>query len=319
MGGAVVLTVEDADAGTRLDVWLLAQLPEGNSRAGVQRWIKSGFVVREGELQANPARKVRGGEVYSVDVPAAEATELVGENIPLDIVFEDDDLLVINKPAGLTVHPAPGNYTGTLVQAVIFHCEGRLSGINGELRPGIVHRIDKDTSGLLVVAKNDAAHRGLARQFAKHSISRTYIAAIKGNLARHSGKVEASIGRHPIHRLRRAVIDGGKPAVTHYKVLERFGVGATLVECTLETGRTHQIRVHMAHLGHPLLGDPLYGQPGPLKGLGAVDLPRRQMLHAAVLGFNHPNGGKWMEFSSPLPADMQAVIGVLREKAAETR
>lgn len=304
-------------AGLRLDVWLVGQMnadgAEAHSRAGVQRWIKEGYVTRGGALEANPAKKVRVGEVYDIDVPAAVASELVAEDIPLDVVYEDADLLVINKPAGLTVHPAPGNYTGTLVQALLHHCGDSLSGINGLARPGIVHRIDKDTSGLLVVAKHDAAHRGLAKLFARHDIHRKYVAIVRGVPLRKSGKIEGDIGRNPLNRMKRAVVvEGGKPAITHYTVAEAFGDAAAMVECTLETGRTHQIRVHMAHIGHPLLGDPMYGKNTPLKGFGVLELPPRQLLHAAELGFRHPISGEMMAFASPLPADMLAVVKRLR-------
>lgn len=318
MSHVLQLPVDDTQAGVRLDVWLLAQmtaqLGEGQSRAGVQRWIKDGYVTRSGALEANPARKVRKGEVYDVDVPAAEASELVAEDIPLDVVYEDTDLLVINKPAGLTVHPAPGNYTGTLVQALLHHCGDSLSGINGEMRPGIVHRIDKDTSGLLVVAKHDVAHRGLAKQFARHDIHRKYYAIVRGVPLRKSGTVQGDIGRNPQNRMKRAVVaDGsGKPAITHYRVVEVFDTAAALVECQLETGRTHQIRVHMSHIGHPLLGDPMYGRNAPLKGVGELNLPPRQLLHAAELGFVHPVSREEMFFESPLPADMDAVLAKLR-------
>lgn len=310
----VRISVEEADVNTRLDVFLTLKLGEGMSRAGVQKWIKDGFVTRDGALEANPAKKVRLGESFDVDVPAAEASALVPEDIPLTIVYEDNDLLVIDKPAGLTVHPAPGNYTGTLVQALLHHCGDSLSGINGEARPGIVHRIDKDTSGLLVVAKHDVAHRGLAKQFARHSIHRKYIAIVRGVPVRKSGRIEGEIGRNPTNRMKRAVVtDGtGKPAVTHYRVIETFGDAAALVECQLETGRTHQIRVHMSHIGHALLGDPMYGRNTPLKGIGSLDLPPRQLLHAAELGFVHPTTREEMMFASPLPDDITAVIQRLR-------
>jgi 23S rRNA pseudouridine1911/1915/1917 synthase len=314
---------------TRLDVWLMAQFAAAGdatqSRAGIQRWIKEGFVCRITPLpagappfvEANPSRKVRVGEVYTVDVPTAVATELVGEDIPLTVVYEDADLLVLDKPAGLTVHPAPGHYTGTLVQALIHHCAGSLSGINGEMRPGIVHRIDKDTSGLLVVAKNDAAHRGLAKQFARHDIHRVYLAVVRGVPHPGSGTVVGNIGRHPTQRVRRAVVEtGGKPAITHYRTEEVFGEAAALVSCRLETGRTHQIRVHMAHIGHPLLGDPLYGKHGPLKGMPGVEVPAgRQLLHAAELGFVHPTTGKKVLFTSALPEDMDEFLTRLRNPA----
>ncbi|MBI1309014.1 MAG: RluA family pseudouridine synthase [Proteobacteria bacterium] len=317
--------VEAGSEGQRLDVFLVEALGAAGvdcSRAGVQRWIKEGFVTRRNEergseergvLEANPAKKTRVGEVFVVDLPEIKASELVAEDIPLEVVYEDGDLLVLNKPAGMTVHPAPGNFTGTLVQALLHHCGATLSGMNGEARPGIVHRIDKDTSGLLVVAKHDAAHRGLGKQFMRHDIHRVYLALVRGVPAPAVGRIEGAIGRHPVHRMRRAVVaKGGKDAVTHYKVLERFGEGAALVECKLETGRTHQIRVHMAHIGHPLLGDPMYGRPGALKGLGALELPKRQLLHAAELGFEHPMTGEWLEFTAEIPADIGGVLAVLR-------
>ena len=314
MNERIRLTVEENEANTRLDVWLAARIAAGYvpdmSRAGVQRWIKGGFVTRAGESEANPARKVRAQEVYDVDLPEIAATEVVAQDIPLVVVYEDKDLIVIDKPAGLTVHPGAGNPDGTLVNALLHHCGDSLSGINGEARPGIVHRIDKDTSGLLVAAKHDQAHRHLARQFARHSIHRVYNAIVKGEVAKAAGRIEGNIGRHPTARVRRAVVVvGGKPAVTHYRVLERFGKTATLVECQLETGRTHQIRVHMAHLGHPLLGDPLYGNP---KGLEFLNLQERQMLHAAELGFIHPTTNTEMRFESPLPADFMGVLKALR-------
>lgn len=312
------LEIDEKQAGLRLDVWLTAAMGEGQgdghvSRAGVQRWIKEGYVTRGGALEANPAKKVRLGEVYDIDVPAAVASELVAEDIPLTVVYEDADLLVVDKPAGLTVHPAPGNYTGTLVQALLHHCGDSLSGINGQARPGIVHRIDKDTSGLLVVAKHDAAHRGLAKLFARHDIHRKYVAIVRGVPLRKSGTIAGDIGRNPTNRMKRAVVvEGGKPAVTHYRTVEMFGDAAAMVECMLETGRTHQIRVHMAHIGHPLLGDPMYGKNMPLKGFGALELPPRQLLHAAELGFVHPMTGKELMFESPLPADIEVVVKRLR-------
>lgn len=308
------LEIDAATAGLRLDVWLVSQMGEGHSRAGVQRWIKEGYVTRSGALEANPARKVRLGEVYEIDVPAAVASELVAEDIPLTVVYEDADLLVIDKPAGLTVHPAPGNYTGTLVQALLHHCGDSLSGINGLARPGIVHRIDKDTSGLLVVAKHDAAHRGLAKLFARHDIHRKYIAIVRGVPVRKSGVIATNIGRNPLNRMKHAVLgDGqGKEAVTHYKVVEAYGDAASMVECMLETGRTHQIRVHMAHLGHALLGDPTYGGGKVGKGLADITIPNRQLLHAAELGFVHPISGEELMFESLLPAEMAGVVKALR-------
>ncbi len=335
MHTVVNLIVEETTAGQRLDVFLHAALTaEGHdvSRAGIQRWIKEGFVSQNnpkgGELSANPAKKVRLGEQFEVNVPAAVATELVGEDIPLDILFEDDQLVVLNKPAGLTVHPAPGNWTGTLVQALIHHCGASLSGINGEARPGIVHRIDKDTSGIMVAAKTDVAHRGLARQFANHTINREYRALVVGAITPPAGRIEGNIGRHPVSRVRRAVVEeGGKTAVTHYQTLEKIGERASLVACTLETGRTHQIRVHMAHLGHPLLNDPLYGHSAavPAKNVkggltteqaktlqAALQNLQGQALHAARLGFTHPTTGEKLDFSSPLPDAFQALLKTMK-------
>lgn len=320
MSEQLTLVVEAEDVKQRLDVFMVSKVMAAGvdcSRAGVQRWIKEGFVQRiEGDsklLEANPAKKVRLGEVYCLDMPEIKASELVAEDIPLEVVYEDADLLVINKEAGMTVHPAPGNWKGTLVQALMHHCGDSLSGINGQARPGIVHRIDKDTSGLLVVAKHDAAHRGLAKQFVKHDIHRLYKALVKNVPLPGTGTIFGSIGRHPTERVRRAVVQtGGKPAVTHYKMLEKFKEAAALVECTLETGRTHQIRVHMASIGHPLLGDPLYGKPGPLKGMPEVVVPKRQMLHAAEIGFRHPMSGVWMEFEAEIPADMAELIEAMR-------
>lgn len=315
----MTLLVDAQDANTRLDVWLLAQFDEGEqSRAGVQRWIKGGFVTRVASpapvLEANPARKVRAGEEYVVDLPEVEAATMKAQEIPLNVVFEDEHLIVIDKPAGLTVHPGAGNPDGTLANALLHHCGDSLSGINGEARPGIVHRIDKDTSGLLVAAKNDVVHRGLSKLFVRHDIHRVYIALVKGKVAKAEGRIEGNIGRHPTHRVRRAVvIEGGKPAVTHYRILERFGEMATLVECRLETGRTHQIRVHMSHIGHPLLGDPLYGYGKMPKGLDVIEVPNRQMLHAAELGFVHPMTGVELAFESPLPDD---ILGLLRQLRA---
>lgn len=322
---APLFTVSAAEVNTRLDVWLLARLAaagEELSRARVQQLIKEGHVKdAQGTPSPNPAKKVKEGESFTANIPALVATDLVAEDIPLEVVYEDADLLVINKPAGLTVHPSPGHATGTLVQALLHHCGPTLSGMNGEERPGIVHRIDKDTSGLLVVAKHDKAHRALAKQFAAHTLERSYIAFIRGTLSPVVGRVENTIGRHPIHRLKRAVVadDKGKHAVTHWQVLDTYAQAATKVRCTLETGRTHQIRVHMAHMNHPLLGDPLYGNPARLKGLNDAQwntlhplLKSGQMLHAATLGFLHPTTRKPLRFEAPLPAHMVQVEAFLK-------
>lgn len=314
--------VKQDQARTRLDVWLVGVLGSDFSRARIQTLVKEGFVRRlEGSeeiLEANPARKVRAGEIYVVDVPSAVASELVPEDIPLEILYEDEWLLVLNKPAGLTVHPSPGHDTGTLVHALLHHCRGGLSGINGEARPGIVHRIDKDTSGVMVVAKDDVTHRKLSVLFSRHDIHRVYLALCRGVPVPTVGKIEGAIGRHPVHRLKRAVVrSGGKPAVTHYRVRDIFGNSAALVELQLETGRTHQIRVHMSHINHPLLGDPMYGTKNLIAGLSAeaqaaVKAFDRQALHAAELGFVHPRSGEDMMFSAPLPADMAGLVKVLQ-------
>lgn len=314
-------TVAPIAANQRLDVWLLAALGEGHSRAELQRWIKAGAVTLNGQPSTNPAKKVRATESYTLTPPPAPAHTLVAEAIPLEIVYEDEVLLVINKPAGLTVHPAPGNHTGTLVHALLHHCGGVLSEENGADRPGIVHRLDKDTSGLLVVAKTAQAHRFLAKQFAAHGrdgrLHRRYLALVRGAPRATQGTIVGNIGRHPSLRLPRAVVaTGGKPAITHYQVLQRFGPvphPAALLELQLETGRTHQIRVHLAHLGHPVLGDPLYPTPrgnlGPLAGAAAgLVLPRQQLLHAAELGFVHPLTHQPMHFTAPLPPRMHTAI-----------
>jgi 23S rRNA pseudouridine1911/1915/1917 synthase len=308
--------VADGQAGERLDVFLTAALGADFSRTGAQRLIKEGYVVRAGgEAERNPAKKVRAGEVFEVSVPEVDPVDVVGEDIPLAVLYEDADLIVVDKPAGMAVHPSIGHWRGTLVHALLHHCKD-LSGINGEMRPGIVHRIDKDTSGILVAAKHDRAHRGLAGQFARHTAERAYLAVVRGVPRPAAGRIEGNIGRHATLRVPRAVVaSGGKPAVTHYKVVEAFGDGAALVECRLETGRTHQIRVHMAHRGHPLLGDALYGgKQGGLKGLSsaAVKGLTRQALHAAILGFSHPISGVKLRFESALPADLAALLQGLR-------
>lgn len=312
-------TVTEAEAGQRLDVWLLARVvaDEGDnstSRAEVQRWIKGGFVRIGPELAANPAKKVRLAEVYGLNRPAAEALNLTPEDIPLDIVYEDDALLVLNKPVGLAVHPSPGHASGTLVHALLHHCGAALSSENGTERPGIVHRLDKDTSGLMVVAKTGQAHRVLARQFLRKGLDgqleRQYIALVRGVPMPKAGTVQGNIGRHPTLRIPRAVVaEGGKAAVTHYQTLETYGQYAALLALKLETGRTHQIRVHMAHKGHGVLGDPLYPVGGP-RGLNVagIEIPNRQMLHAAVLGFVHPISGQKLRFEAPLPDDIQRAI-----------
>ena len=304
-------TIGEAQAGLRLDRALAELLPD-LSRERIKALIVEGQIVSGGR-SLNPSMKVAVGQDYSITLPAPVALDAVAQDIPLDIVHEDADLIVVDKPAGLVVHPAAGNLDGTLVNALLHHCDGQLSGIGGLARPGIVHRIDKDTSGLLVVAKSDKAHEGLARQFKDHSIDRLYAAIVYGIPAPGSGTVDAWIGRSDADRKKMAVHrEGrGKHAVTHYRVMERLR-GAAMVECRLETGRTHQVRVHMAHLGHPLIGDPVYGRDRKgfksiLETLGF----KRQALHAKRLGFIHPVTEEPLAFDSPLPADMQELLSEL--------
>ncbi len=303
------LTDEESES-TRLDLVLSLQLAEV-SRSFVQKLIERGNVLINGTVCTSKKYKVCRGDRIELILPPPKEIEALPEDIPLDIVYEDDDLLVVNKPRGMVVHPAPGNESGTLVNAVLYHCGDSLSSINGQMRPGIVHRIDKDTSGLLVVAKNDAAHRALSRQLAGHTITRRYDALIFDNLKEDTGTVDAPIGRDPFNRLRQAVITDGRHtarrAVTHWEVKERFG-RFTLVEARLETGRTHQIRVHMAWIGHPLVGDMVYGprrQPFNVSG---------QLLHAGVLGFVHPTSGRYMEFSCGRPEVFESALRSLRNK-----
>ncbi len=302
----IEISIDEAAAGTRLDAALSVMMPE-ISRSFIQKAIASGGVSLNGAVCDSKKQKVRAGDTVSIELPEPKALDVVPEDIPLDIVYEDGDVLVVNKPKGMVVHPAPGNYEGTLVNAVMFHCGDRLSSINGVIRPGIVHRIDKDTSGLLMIAKNDAAHNSLAAQLAEHSITRVYDALVFSNLKEDEGTVDAPLDRDPNNRMKRAVsFTGGRRAVTHWKVLERFGQ-YTHIQARLETGRTHQIRVHMAYIHHPLVGDTLYGpkkQPWNVSG---------QLLHAGRLGFIHPSTGEYMEFTSPLPEDFEVVLERLRK------
>ena len=300
----MLFQTETADD-VRLDLYL-SEFFGRYSRTFIQKWITQGRVTVDGKTVKKNFR-LSGGESVSVDLPEPEAPDIPAEDLPLEIVFEDDDLLVVNKPRGMVVHPAAGHRSGTLVNALLFHCGSRLSGINGVLRPGIVHRIDRDTTGLLVVCKNDTAHLSLAQQLKEHSVTRVYTAVVQGHLPEAEGTVEGPIGRDKRNRLRMSVDPAGKPAVTHYRVLEEY-TGYSLAECRLETGRTHQIRVHMSHIGHPLLGDELYGaRPSRLA-------PAGQMLHAGVLGFTHPRTGERLEFQAPLPQDLQAVLLQLRRQ-----
>lgn len=308
MGGIQTIEVrlEPAHAGWRLDRALAAAVPT-LSRERLKALIRSGAVEAAGSAVRDPALKVRGDEALSVAVPEPRPAHNEPQDIPLAIVFEDEHLLVVDKPAGLVVHPAAGNLDGTLVNALLHHCGGSLSGIGGVARPGIVHRIDKDTSGLLVVAKTDVAHEGLAKQFAAHSIDRRYLAIVNGVPRASHGTVDAPLARSSANRKKIAIVEGnrGKRAVTHWKRLELLNEAA-LVECRLETGRTHQVRVHMASLGHPLLGDPVYGRSGRTHGKVLKELGfARQALHAAELGFTHPVTKNRLSFSSPMPPDMQ--------------
>lgn len=294
------LTVGAEDAGKRMDKYLAEQFPEC-TRSYLQKLLKDGNVRISGKPVKASAKTVVGACIELV-IPEPVEAEILPEAIALDILYEDSDVILINKPKGMVVHPAAGHTTGTLVNALMYHCQGNLSGINGILRPGIVHRIDKDTTGVLVVCKNDKAHNELARQLKEHSITRRYRAIVCGNIKEEEGTVDAPLGRHPRERKKMAIVKtGGKRAVTHYRVLERFG-SYTYIECQLETGRTHQIRVHMASLGHPLLGDEVYGRTkSPFHTEG-------QTLHAMTLGFVHPTTGEYMEFTAPLPEYFDRIL-----------
>mgnify|MGYP000109632015 CR=1 FL=1 len=297
--------VQYTQEGERLDK-VLSEIYPDFSRSFFQKLIKNKQIQVNGAVQ-KASYPVHTEDLIRVTIPDAVETTIEPENIPLDILYEDDDVLIVNKPKGMVVHPAAGHYQGTLVNAVMAHCGDSLSGINGVMRPGIVHRIDKDTTGALLVCKNDIAHRDLAEQLKCHSIRRRYRAVVQGNLKEDEGTIEGPIGRHPTDRKKMAINHkNGKEAVTHYKVLERFG-NATYIECRLETGRTHQIRVHMASIGHPLLGDTVYGSsrnPYHLEG---------QALHAMILGFVHPRTGEYMEFTAPLPEYFVKLLTKLRK------
>ena len=297
-------------AGWRLDRALAAAIPT-LSRERLKALISDGKVMVAGALWRDPAVKVRGMEAVTVRIPAAAQSAAAAQDIPLVIAYEDEHLLVVDKPAGLVVHPAAGNFDGTLVNALLHHCRGSLSGIGGVARPGIVHRIDKDTSGLLVVAKTDRAHAGLAAQFEKHSIGRVYAAVAAGVPAPPAGRIETNLARSDANRQKIAVVapPKGKRAVTHFRMVRPL-MGASLVECRLETGRTHQVRVHMAHIGHPLLGDPFYGQ-GRLGDICRELGFARQALHAAALKFVHPITQENLAFESPLPSDIQQLLSRL--------
>jgi 23S rRNA pseudouridine1911/1915/1917 synthase len=321
----IEVAIDSEQAGERLDRVMAAARPE-LSRSRVKSLIEQGHLTLGGAAGKidDAAYRVKPGQIFALRIPAPQPARPAAQAMDLNIVYEDDDLIVIDKPAGMVVHPAPGNPDLTLVNALIAHCGDTLSGIGGERRPGIVHRIDKDTSGLLVVAKNDTTHRALAEEFAEHTIERAYLSLVWGMPSPRAGIITGNVGRHPMDRKRMAVVTkGGKPAETHYRVLKNFGLGAALVECRLMTGRTHQIRVHMAKIGHPLIGDPLYGRPTPARRarLGAearqaAERFPRQALHAAVLGFSHPRTGKPLHWSSELPQDFRVLQKILENSIA---
>ncbi len=299
------LTAATEHAGVRLDAFLSADGALTRSQAA--RLIAEGRVRVNGKPAAKSAR-LSGGETVTVDVPQLRETALPPQDIPLDVVYEDDDVIVVNKPTGLVVHPAPGHPDGTLVNALLHHCGDSLSGIGGEKRPGIVHRIDRDTSGLIIAAKNDAAHLALSAQLKDHSLSRTYECLVTGNMKQDSGTVDAPIGRSSADRKKMAVVPTGRRAVTHWEVVARYP-GVTHLRCRLETGRTHQIRVHMAHIGHPILGDTVYGAKKPVPGLTG------QCLHATGLRFVHPRTGEPVELHCPLPPEFTAMLQKLQNKS----
>jgi len=302
MSETVTLNIPAEASGTRADKYISDNI--ALTRSAVQSLMEKGMILADGKPAAKNM-KLRGGETFTVDIPDPEPMDAVPEDIPLDIVYEDGDLLVVNKSKGMVVHPAHGNYTGTLVNALLHHCGDSLSGINGVIRPGIVHRIDKNTSGLLIVAKNDAAHLKLAEQIKVHSFTREYEAVVTGVMKEQSGTVDAPIGRHKTDRKKMCVTsENSRNAVTHYEVLKQYG-GYAHLRLRLETGRTHQIRVHMAYIGHPVMGDDVYGKP--YKGLEG------QCLHARKIGFIHPSTGEYMEFSSELPEYFQAVLRKLEK------
>ena len=299
------LTATTEHAGERLDSFLAEALEI--SRSAAARLIEEGGVTMSGKALAKNYR-MAGDEELTVEIPEPEDTAVTAQDIPLDVVYEDEDVIVVNKPVGMVVHPAPGHSDGTLVNALLHHCGDSLSGVGGEKRPGIVHRIDRDTSGLIIAAKNDAAHLGLSAQLADHTLARTYECLVAGNLRQDSGTVDEPIGRHPTDRKKMAVTAKGRRAVTHWEVIARYP-GATHVRCRLETGRTHQIRVHMAHIGHPILGDTVYGAKKPVPGLTG------QCLHAVGLRFIHPRTGEAVELHCDLPEEFKAYLRKLENRS----
>jgi 23S rRNA pseudouridine1911/1915/1917 synthase len=316
----ITLTVEINEEKQRLDKFLVTRL-QPMTRTRIKALIDDQRLERCGEIITSVSRKVQVGETYTITIPPALEAYPTAENIPLTIIYEDDDLLVLDKPAGMVVHPAPGHRESTLVNALLGHCKESLSGIGGVRRPGIVHRLDKETSGLMVVAKNDAAHHGLSAQFAKRTLSRSYWAFVWGVPQPKCGTIEGDIGRSPQNRQKMAVVSrGGKSALTHYEVLKRYfakddvSISISMVQCTLETGRTHQIRVHMAHIGHSLVGDPVYGRvPKWAKKAYCPEIIAfpRQALHAFELKFIHPRTAELMTFNAPLPPDLETLVSLL--------
>ena len=300
-----MVSYEAVNSGERLEVFLTEQ-NQDFSRSHVQKLIADGKVMVNGQ-QRKANFKLTAGDEITLEIPEAVEAEILPEDIPLDILYEDKDIIVINKARGMVVHPAAGVFSGTLVNALMHHCTA-LSGINGELRPGIVHRLDKDTSGVMVAAKSDKAHLSLAQQIKDKTAHRIYQAIVYGNIKEEAGIIKGDIGRHPVDRKKMAIVQDGKSAVTHFKVLERFGE-YTLVECALETGRTHQIRVHMTHIGHPLVGDPKYGTNGKRKDNFSI---QGQALHSMSLELDHPVTGERMTFNTELPEDMQKILRYLR-------
>ena len=300
----ILLRASEESKNQRLDAFLASSL-DGLTRSQATRLIESGEVAVNGRA-VSKSYKLSGGEDIAVTLPEPEPVEAVPQDIPLDVVYEDADVIVVNKPSGMVVHPAPGHPDGTLVNALLYHCAGTLSGIGGALRPGIVHRIDRDTSGLIIAAKNDAAHQYLSAQLADHTLARTYECIVVGALREDRGTVDAPIARHPTDRKRMAVVAGGREAVTHWEVIARYP-GYTHVRCRLETGRTHQIRVHMAYIGHPILGDTVYGAKKEVPGLTG------QCLHAVGLRFLHPRTHEVMELSCPLPEEFTRMLQKIRK------
>lgn len=299
-----IIDTASADIGTRLDKYLTEQIPD-QSRSYIQKLLDDNFITANGR-SAKSNYKLRAGDMIAVEIPEAEELDIEPEDIPLDIVYEDDDIIVVNKPKGMVVHPAPGHTSGTLVNALMYHCKDSLSSINGVLRPGIVHRIDMDTTGLLVACKSDQAHRVLSDKFKVHDIHRVYTAIVYNQFATDEGTIDKPIARHKNDRKKMAIDPNGRHAVTHYRVIEHLKQNFSLVECELETGRTHQIRVHMASINHPLLGDEVYGpKQKPFATQG-------QVLHAGVLGFDHPITGEYMEWHAELPDYFQEILKRLR-------